>query len=103
MARDNGPELVQEVTSLARDAERAFATRADLRDWLVCTIRRRLYGSARDQHGQCSEVAAAACAVRFRRECPLSSTPSELDAVMSKLPTSQLEALLRLQASPRSA
>ena len=101
MPPDNGPELVQEVASLARAAERAFATRADLRDWLVCALRRRVDGAASDPRRHCSQVAAAACAVRFRRECPLSSTPSQLDEVMSRLPTSQLEALLRLQADAR--
>jgi hypothetical protein len=42
-------------------------------------------------------VAAAACAIRFKGECPTSSTPSEFDEVMSSLPTSRLEALLRLE------
>jgi len=97
MPRGDSPELVQEVAFLVRSAERVFATRADLRDWLVCAIRRRLHGSSKPPRGQCGAVEAAACAIRFRGECPLSSSSTQLDEVISRLPASRLEALLRLQ------
>lgn len=96
MVKRNDSELMQAVVSHARSAEAVFATHADLRDWLVCVVHQRLHGDSGRPGGRCGKVAAAACAVRFRRACPLSSTPSELDEIVGRLPTSRLEALLRL-------
>jgi hypothetical protein len=90
-------ESMEEISGLAARAEEVFATHADLRDWLFCVLHRRLHGLSERPSGRCPKVAAAACAIRFKGECPTSSTPREFDEVMSSLPTSRLEALLRLE------
>ncbi len=90
-------EPMEEISGLAARAEEVFATHADLRDWLFCVLHRRLHGLSERPRGRCPKVAAAACAIRFKGECPTSSTPREFDEVMSSLPTSRLEALLRLE------
>jgi hypothetical protein len=97
MASGDSPEFMQEVALLAHRAQPVFSTNAELRDWLVCTVRRALNGCASQPRAPCCKMAAAACAIRFGRECPLSSTCGELDEIINRLPTSRLEALLRLQ------
>ena len=70
-------EPMEEISGLAARAEEVFATHADLRDWLFCVLHRRLHGLSERPSGRCPKVAAAACAIRFKGECPTSSTPRE--------------------------
>jgi len=100
MPRIATPEIEREVAALAQSGEPVFATKTDLRDWLACVIRRRVLSGANQSRRRCSELAAAACAVRFECECPLSSTPGELDEVFQRLTAPQLEAILRMRKMP---
>jgi hypothetical protein len=91
-------DLMAEVARLASNAEDVFTTHSDLRDWLTCVLERRLNGVSEQPRGRCSEVSAAACAIRFTGWCPRASTAREFDELASHLPTSRLEALLKLRA-----
>ena len=89
-------DLMAEAARLAARAEAVFASRFALRDWIVCVLQRRLE-AAEGPRERCGEVAAAACAIGFGGECPLASTPREFAEIVLRLPTAQLEALLRLE------
>jgi hypothetical protein len=94
-------ELMEEIARLVGRAEEVFTTHSELRDWIACVLHRRLHGVSGRPGGRCNEVAAAACAISFKGDCPLASKPSELDDVMNRLPTARLEALLRLECGAK--
>jgi len=87
-------EIIDEIVRLASAAEPVFASHVDLRHWLDCVVLHRL---GEPSSAPCDAVSAAACAVRFGRECPRASTPSEFDKTAGRLSTARLEALLMLE------
>ena len=87
----------QELDRLAALAWSVFATRSEACAWLACAVRQPVRGGGERQWPACSEVSAAACAVRFNGACSRSSTPRQFASVVVGLPTPQLEALLALR------
>ena len=87
-------DIGDEVERLAIQAEGVFASRAELRAWLVCACR--VHRAATTGRQACDELSAAACAVRFGRQCAKSSTPRDFVDLVAELSTTRLEALLAL-------
>ena len=93
--------FLREAEVLARHAEEAFDSRAELQAWLSCALAQRLGASPKAAAG-CGEASALACAMPFRGGCPRSMSARDLDAALSRLPTRRLQALLRLERHSRT-